>query len=288
MTIDERGDLYTAPLPADFPDLAGKPGAARSTLKWAVAFALFWVLLATLGFLQLFQITSEGVSKRALHRAVAVLTEIDPLIDRNYDDLQARSDAIQPGETVALRDFPLDVQLTREEATLSKSDLRELLLTRSADIMYSRGTSPLRLRDGGGGAAGTFSVGGITDRSLGFLRHRNHDILGALTLAFAVLSVFLALTLATLCRGFARLGSIGAVVLAASVTLLLSALGARAYTAHLRDSDNEYLQRELLAIGHGLTWIPIRNGIAFTVLGALMLVTAIAMATWADRGHVST
>jgi hypothetical protein len=36
-------------------------------------------------------------------------------------------------------------------------------------------------------------------------------------------------------------------------------------------------------VGQALAWIPIRNGIAFCVLGAAMLIIGVLCARWADR-----
>jgi hypothetical protein len=219
-----------------------------------------------------------------LRRAVAALTEIDPLIDRNYDDLQQRSATAAPDETVRLRDYPIDIALTPVEVRgASKDQIRNLLLDRSADLMYSRGTAPLRTANGRAQSVGRFTVGGITDRGLGFLRKRRHDILGALTFALAALCLVLGVTLAALCRGFGRLSSVGGVVLMASIPLLLAGIGARFYMRVASGSDTEYIQSEFLEIGQGLAWIPIRDGIAFTTLGATFLIVGLCCAVWTDR-----
>jgi ABC-type Fe3+ transport system permease subunit len=76
---------------------------------------------------------------------------------------------------------------------------------------------------------------------------------------------------------------VGAVVLAAAIPLALAGIGARFYMRIVSDSDTEYIQREFLEIGQGLAWIAIRNGLAFTVLGAVFLVVGVVCAMWADR-----
>ncbi len=261
------------------PILAGDASAGRNGLKWLVGVLFFVTLCATLASLQLFQLTAEGPAKRALRRSVAALTEIDPLIDRNYDDLQQRAASAAPADQLQLREFPIDVPLSREQAmNASKQELRELLLQRSSDVMYDNGTAPLRSSASGKGSVGMFSIGGLTDHGLGFLRSRNHDILGGLTFVLAALSAFLCVTLVVLCRGFGRLAAVGAVVLAASAVVLGFAILARISM----NGGDEYLQREFYAIGRSLVWIPIRNGIAFTLLGALMLVTGVGLAKWSD------
>jgi len=287
VTGDGEPVIATAP-PAPAPDetivVEVGPSLWRNVGKWSVGFLFSCTLLALLGSLCLYQLTAEGPSKRTLRRAVAALTEIDPLIDRNYDDLQQRAAAAGPDETLTLRDFPVQVQLTREEAqSLSKQELRDVLLDRSANVMYSHGTDALREPAASSGNVGVFSLAGITDNGLDFLRSRNHDILRVLTFALAVLAAVLGGLLVLLCRGFGRLASVGAAVLVAAIPIVLLGIGARFYMRIVSTSDTEYLQREFLSIGQGLAWIPIRDGLAFTVLGAALLAAGIGLAVWADR-----
>src|SRR4029079_3200436 len=62
----------------------------RGVAKWTAGGGLFLALLAMLTSLLLFQLTAEGSAKRTLRRSVAALSEIDLLLDRQYDDLQQR------------------------------------------------------------------------------------------------------------------------------------------------------------------------------------------------------
>lgn len=257
----------------------------RNISKWFVAFLLFCSLLAMLVSLQLFQLTAEGNAKKTLRRSIAALTEVDVLIDRQYGDLQQRAQAIGPDETVELTDFPISAPLTKAQASgASKGELRDFLLGRSSDVMYESGTRPLRANAQSAGSIGRFSIAGVTDRGLGFLRRRNHDILGVLTFVLAGVSLVLAIMLGMLCRGFGRIASVGATIFMASAPILLFGIGARFYMRLASGSDTDYIQRQFLEIGQGLAWIPIRDGAAFTVLGIALLVIGIGCARWAD-GH---
>lgn len=261
----------------------------RTFLKWTTAIALFIALLALLTSLQLFQATSEGASKRTLRRAIAALTEVDPLIERQYGDLQTRAKAAQPNEPVQLNDFPIAVEFSPAEVnSLSRPEFRELLLDRAADRMYAQGTAPLRANPGASTSVGRLSVAGLSDRGLGFLRERNHDALAVVTFTLAALCAFLAATLAALCRGFGRLASVGGVVLVAAIPVALGGIGARFYMRIVSEGDTEYIQREFLVIGQGLAWIPIRDGLAFAVLGAAFLVAGMLLARWSDGRRTST
>lgn len=260
---------------------AGRDDAriVRNIGKWMAAFALFLVLAATLLSLQLYQVTAEGPSRQTLRRAIAATTEIDVLLQRNYDDLQLRAEASDAGEVLTLRDYPINVTLTRDEALgASREELRELLLSRSAAMMYEDGTS--LLRDDGGGRPGRFNAAGLIDSFLDVLRDGAHTAFGVTTFVLAALSTLLALTLAALCRGFGRLVAVGAVTVAASLPLLLIGLLARWSSS--TDGDTEYIEREMLAIGESLAWLPIRNGLAFVAFGAILLIAGVAAARISD------
>jgi hypothetical protein len=259
-------------------------GIWRNLGKWSVGFGLFVALLALFTSLQLFQVTAEGAAKRTLRRSVATLTEIDPLIDRNYGELQRSAENPVPGDTIQLSDFPIDVSLTPADVTgKSKAELRDELLDRSADVMYDHGTGPLRAATAKDGDVGRFSTAGLTQHGLDFLRSRNHDILAVTTFALAALCIALAITLASMCRGFGRLTSVGMVVVVASIPVVLGGIGARFYMRIASDGDTEFVQREFLEIGQGLAWVPIRDGAAFTIFGLSLLAVGYACAAWADR-----
>lgn len=255
--------------------------------KWTAAFALFLALLALLTSLQLFQLTSEGATKQTLRRAVAALTEIDALIDRNYDELQRSAQDASPNDTVELSGFPIAVPLAPAEVTsASKERIRDLLLDRASTAMYKNGAGALHDTAAADGSVGRFSVAGITRHGLGFLRSRNHNILAVTTLTLAILSAVLALALAAACRGFGRLTSIGIVVMAAAVPVAAAGVCARFVMSIAADGDTEYLQREFLEIGRDLSWIPIRDGAGFAIFGLALLVVGYACALWAD--HLET
>ena len=264
--------------------LAPEPEPDRGVRKLTFALLLFLSLLALFASLVLFQLTSAGTAKPALRRSVAALTEVDALIDGDYADLQQRAAIAAPGSTLELRGFPIAVPLTPAEAqSISRSDLRARLLDQSADAMYAHGTAPLRASASGSGSIGMFSVTGLVDHGLGFLRSRNHDILRLLTYALAAVSAVFAAGLVSQCRGFGRLGAVGVVTLAAAVPVLAAGLLARLYMSLNDGGGTEYTKQSFAAIGRDLAAIPIRDGAAMAALGIVMIVLGIALSAWADR-----
>jgi hypothetical protein len=250
---------------------------SRRTAKWGAGLALVVILGLTLTSLQLFQLTSESVSRPALRRALNALVEGDAVVARNYEDLRTRAEASPPGATLELRDYPIAVPLTREEVLESTPEsLRLLLLERATDRLYDDGTDVLR---DNGAAAGRFTTAGVVDESLGFLRSGVHGTLAVVTLILAGLSVIAGAALIALCRGFGRLVAVGVVTVFASLPVLAGGLAMRAYTEAVSGSD-EYLRDELIQVAANLSWIALRNGAALCAIGAAVLIVGAACARW--------
>jgi uncharacterized membrane protein len=283
--MDEPADvevrIRSRPSPADG---VASQDLWRNLGKWAAGLALFLALLALQASLTLFQLTAEGPAKQTLRRATAALTEIDALVDRHYDEMQQSARASDPGDRVRLPDFPIDVPLTPDRVlAASRADLRNDILNQASDVLYREGTGALEADASHGGSVGRFTVGGLTDHGLGFLRKRNHTALFVVTLTLAVVSTLLAGVLSWLCRGFGRLSSVGVVVLLAAIPVAVGGIAARFWMRILAEGDTDYLEGEFLAIGRALAWIPIRNGLAFVVLGAAFLLLGWGGAIWNDR-----
>jgi hypothetical protein len=248
----------------------------RRAAKWGAALAVVVLLALTLVSLQLFQLTSESVSRPALRRAINALVEGDAVIQRNYEDLRARAEASQSGDTLELRDYPVSVPLTRDEVLASTPDtLRVLLLDRAVERMYEDGTGVLR--EGNGGAAGRFTAAGFVDESLSFLRSPVHGTLAVVTLILAGLSVVASIVLIALCRGFGRIVAVGAVMTIASLPVLVGGLITRAYAA-TSSGSSEYLRSELMDVAENLSWIALRNGAALCAIGLVVLIIGVAAA----------
>jgi hypothetical protein len=255
----------------------------RNVTKWIAALALFFTFLAFLVFLQAFLITSEGSSERTLRRALAVVSEIDVLLDRHYEDLQQRAEAAAPNETLELQDFPVTVPLTPEEVrTQSRDELRETLLERGAGSLYENGTGEMRTEDSTGDVA-VFSVGGSIDRSLNLLRDDVHLATGIAMIVLGAIALLLTGLLAATTRGLGRVVAPGFVALATSVVLLLFALLARLGTD--TDGGDEYVKAEFLDMAREIMWLPIRNGAILVAVSALVTVMAVAGARIMDASR---
>jgi hypothetical protein len=263
-------------------------GFWRVFLKWAIGL----LLTSTLGLLLLSvdatQLTSEGTAHKALRRTVASLTEIDALI-ANRSDMVTTSPEASTSATSFLVGFPIDVPLSQQEAQdLSTPELRNLVLDRSADRLYSDGFSAFRASGQGAAGVQLLSPPGAVRYTAGLLTKGNHEVMQIVMIALACLAALLTLAVALLSRGYGRLTSIGAATLAASLPLLLLFVAVRFILRLASDQESDYLTAQLYALGRDVAWLPFRNAIAFVCLGMIFLTLGITFSTLSKRQTASS
>ena len=253
-----------------------RTGFWRVFFKWAVGL----LLVSTLGVLLLTvdatQLTAEGTAHKALRRTVASLTEIDALI-AGRSEMVTTSTGGDGSAASVLAGFPIDIPISAQEAQdLSTAQLRDVVLDRSADRLYADGFSAFR--EGGQGSADVqiLSPPGAVRYTAGLLTKDNHDVMRIVMIAVAGLAGILALTLVLLSRGYGRLTSLGAAVLAASLPLLLLSVAVRFILRLASEQESDYLTAQLYALGRDVAWLPLRNAIAFACLGVVFLTMGVA------------
>ena len=244
-------------------------GWRRHAPQVAAALGLATALLALLVALNLLQLTAPGPAHRALRRAVVSLTEIDSLLAVHGAALQRQADA-SPEEPVSLPDYPLDVSLSPEEARRPETEVRDLLLDRSAERVYQEGTTAFR-EEGQSGNSPQLSVQSAVRTGLGFLTAGNHDALRWATLGLALVSGVLSGALVLVTRGYGRLSALGGAVAAASLLFLLLAVAVRLVLGLAGWGTDDYITVQLLDLAKGAAWLPIRNGLTFSGLGLALL-----------------
>ncbi len=260
--------------------LGGDRAGWRSSAKWLLG-ALLAVDLALLLFaLSFANITSESAAKRSLRHSIAILTEVDAFLNDHFETLQQQAPEM-PGQNVTLPDFPVEVTFTSEEiGTADRESFRALLLTRAADLLYEDGAS--LLQEDRASEVSFFSPQGAVRGGMDFLRPDPHHVLNVLTMALAAAAAVLALGLMAAGRGYGRLVGVGLSALLAAAPFLILAVAVRFIFRLAADGVDDYLTREFLTLGQELTWAPIRNGIIFSVGGAVFLVVGAALARWND------
>lgn len=260
-------------------------GFWRNFFKWAAGVALVFTLGFLLLFLNAAQLTGRDVAHKGLTRALASITEVDALLADGRADLKAKA-AETPDGAVRLADYPIDVPLTSQQAQqLSTPELRELLLSRSADKVYAEGVSAFR-EEGRGPSTHDIAIlspPGAVRYTVGLLTEDTHDAMWMTTVVLTGIAAFLALLLALLSRGYGRLTSVGLATLIASLPFLLFFVTVRFILRLASESEGDYLTAQLYALGKDVAWLPIRTGIAFAGLGVVFVVLGVTFSLLEGR-----
>lgn len=233
----------------------------ESALLFGVALATF-VLVAAVSIRQA---TSPGNAIGVIEDGVAATTEIDLLLGEHLAALQEQ--AREGGEeTYGLPGYPIDVFLSRDELLkLDESGVRDLMLWRSAHVVYDEG---LKAFDRTGNQEVSFlSLQGQMDFVLGNLTGERHSQSGTV-------AVFAGLTLAAMAigalltaegyGGFRKLGL--AVSGGAGFGLLLSGL---AWLGAGVTASGDSFTTDLRDILKTLLAMPLRNYVVALAAGLL-------------------
>jgi len=252
----------------------------RAVSQWLIGVAL--AVLLTLFFVAIsaVQLSSEGTGQRLLRRSVAVSTQIDAVLP----DLQiALRERAREGssETVRVPDFPVPVDLTREEALrLEGPALRERILSEASDRLYEDGMSAWSAADPDARQSiETISVPGALKRGLGLITAANHDRMVIAAVVLGVLSAMCAALLAASVRSWGRLVALSAATIVAALPLLAAAVAVR-FAFRTAQEEADPFVWGLLELGVEAMWVPIRNYLALTVLGFTVLLLTLVF-IWA-------
>jgi uncharacterized membrane protein len=227
------------------------------------------------------QWTSAGTGQRILERAVAILTDIDAMLPRLQQELREAA-ATAAGDTVRVPDFPIPVELPKEEAaTIGGGELRRLLLATSAQRAYEEGmdvfatADPDAQRD-----IEVISAAGVIDRGLGLISEDSHTRFLIAAGVLGLLASLLAALLLMAIRSYARLIAAGAIVSAATLPSLTAAVSIRFAFRSAQEEADPFVNG-LLDLGVDAMWVPIRNYIALAALGAALVALGVAL-LWAS------
>ena len=268
-------EVFSRPPAADSP----RPGEPRRRAKWLLGGLLILDLVLLLVALALANVTAEGPAKRTLAQSVAILTEVDALLDANYDSL--REEAAASNAILTLPSFPIDVPFTPEEVLGSDRDgFRELLLARAADRVHEDGVATFRAdRDAG---IRLISTEGTLRAAMDFLRPVPHRAATVLVYVSATAAAALALGLVLATRGYGRMLAVGLSVLFAATPVLITAVAVRFAFRLAADGVDDYLAQQFFDLAQELAWAPIRNGIIFCTGGGALLVAGAILSRWSD------
>ena len=265
--------------------MTGETSLLRATSQWLLAIALTLALVLFFAGIVAVQLTSEGAGQRILRRAVATTTQIDAVLPDIHERLR-QTVADSEDETLVVPGFPIAVELSRQEAsTIESGQLRERLLDEAARRLYEDGSSAWATADREPGVRQdieTFSAAGLYGRGLGLVSDDNHRRLLIATGALGFVATLLGLLLVTAFHSYARLAALGTVVLTAALPSLAAAVAVR-FAMRTAEEETNPFTSGLLAIGVDAIWVPLRDYLALSVLGAAVIVVALLIARWDTR-----
>ncbi len=257
--------------------------ALRTASVWVVGAVLTALAVAFFAALAATQLTAEETGQRVLRRSVAVTTDADsslPQIEAGLHAAAEQSDA----ETIRVPGFPLPVDIPRDEAlNISGPDLRERLLDESATALYEDGTSAWAGNDPDAvQGIERLSAAGLIDRGLGLVTDDVHTIFTVITVLLGIVTLAVTAVLIAVLPRDARLVALGLVTLASALPSLAAAVGLR-FAFRTADADADTFVNGMLDIGADSMWVPIRNYLTLTALGAGLLGLGSLLIWWEAR-----
>jgi hypothetical protein len=267
--------------PSREPSPAAVAPLVRIASQWLVGALLALTLALLFLAINAVQLSSEGTGQRLLGRSVAVSTNIDAILPDIQSSL--REGAQEGGtDTVRVPDFPIPVELSRDEAlSLEGTALRERILEGAAARLYHDGMSVWAKGDPKGNQEiEPISVTGAIRRGLGLITAKNHDRFVAAAIVLGVLSAALGVGLLATGRSWGRLVALSIVTIAVALPSLAGAVGVRFGFRTAQEEADPFVSG-LLDMGVQAMWIPIRNYLALTVLGFTALLLTLVF-IWAS------
>lgn len=267
--------------PAEPPRRAGDPGRwergsamyrppehrSGAGPAWWIGALLVLVGGLWLGALTLSQLSSRTVAIPAIERGVAALTEVDALLaihEGELCDLAASESALEVssfpvrGVEVAVSDIQCP------GGRLDREALRALLLSRSAEQVYSLGADAFRDEGAELEAASILSTSGATRATLDSIGSKMHSRMTTAAWVLGAVSAVLLAAVLAVGRGVRRFAGVGLVLILIAAPMLLGT--GLAWWGLGRLFHGAGVGSEFVAITRSLLELPLRN--AVVVLGA--------------------
>ena len=243
----------------------------RAVSQWLTGVALAVLLTLLFVAISAVQLSSEGTGQRLLRRSIALSTNIDAVLPGLETALRERAREAS-GQTVRVPDFPIPVDLPRDEALqLEGPALRARILSEASDRVYADGMSAWSAADPDARQSiETISVPGALKGGLGLITATNHDRMVIAAIVLGVLSAACAAMLVASVRSWGRLVALSAAIIASALPLLAAAVAVR-FAFRTAQEEADPFVWGLLELGVEAMWVPIRNYLALTVLGFTLL-----------------
>lgn len=234
-------------------------------LTVAFGMVLFLFVLA----LSARQATASGTAQSILESAIVSVTEVDLVLAEELPVIrQLGITSDQPA--FALPGYPLPVQLSQSEATnLSEQDLRALILSRSAAIVYTKGLGAFDRT--GHQSLSLLSGEGVLRLASGQLSASTHSRATKATLVLGMVLALLAALLMASQQGYQRLRVLGGGLLVGAVPGAIFLALLRYGAGYVGGSDP--FVADLQTVAQSLLLVVVRNFAILAVLGGILVVS---------------
>ena len=245
------------------------PGSGiRDVLGWIAALLLMLTLAAWLAAYSAAQATSEEAALPALERAIAVLTEVDGLLEVHSAGIASQ---VAAREAVDVPGYPLDVRVPASGAA-TPSALRASLLAESAALVRAEGSGAFADPNGDLPAVSRLSSAGLMQAVIDGLAAHRHDRWAGYVSPLGRLSVLLAALGLLLTVGLGRFVRLGAVAVAAAALVIVPTVALRVGVGFVGEDD--VIGNEAREIASSLLGGGVRNALWLAAAGLAILVPA--------------
>ena len=213
------------------------------------------------------QVTEPDRVKNYIGFGIAALTEIDQHLFNELPDLK---EAVRGSEDTVflLPNFPLDISLSRNEIVISSRDeIRDLVLTRSSDLVYEEGLASFDRT--GQQDFGYFSLAFVIEQVLAIGGKQSHSLSFWLSLVAFVFVVLAGAGVVISSRSYYRFQSLGIAALFSSIPALI-VLGLITFFVQSFVNSDLFAQ-DMLAIFENIVRVFQRNFLIIAVFGCCSL-----------------
>jgi hypothetical protein len=257
----------------------------RSVVRWgAVLLLAFFSILLVLAWSAI-QTTGEETGRRIIQRSLLPITEIDDVLDAEYNALVSEARLNQdPATIVFVPSYPLEIPIpTQDLATMSREELRTFLLIESTARMYDQGVSIFQRESTGFSGGVLLSARGVLRLTVGQITQDSHQIAQIVGGLLLFVTAVMVLAVVLLSDGFQRIRNVGFALSIGMIPMTMAVVAVRFAFRTSADDAMDPFNEALFDISVDLMWIPIRNFIIFSVLGLLVLGLGIVLELWQDR-----
>ncbi len=251
-----------------FQEATGGVGGRRSLAAVLLGLATFG-LVATVSA---WQVTAESTALPMLRSGVGVLVDIDAFLAEEGEAL--RQAATEQDGALSFERYPLPIALEAAEVrAASDAELRDMLLDRSAALVYAEGLAAFDRT--GSQAISRVSLEGMLELAVGQLSRETHERAGLAAMVLATAVAVLGAATAAMSTGWGRLrvpaGAVALGAVPAAAIAFVFRLG-----TEVVGGEDQFLNDTRAIIGAALG-AGVRNGAIVAGAGLALVLASVAL-----------